>query len=174
MGQEPKIELTAEDLPRAVPEPAPARRWSATRPGDIHAPADVPWGGGFHTPGPDTGYAYKLAADADLTIDEDEDRGNVETMLVLIMSARASLFGKAPEFYFVAGLLIMAGLGGREGLPEAVLAQLAERRRYWAPRVANSKSQARALVGRLEQAMLRLSVEDLRHRLALGEVALAP
>ena len=174
MGQEPKIEIAAEDRPRAVPEPAPARRWRASRPGDIHAPSDVPWGGGFHTPGPDTGYAHKLVADADIAIDEDESRSNIETILVLVMSARASLFGKAPSPDDLDYALVLAGLGGREGLPEAVIAQLAERRRYWAPRVANSKSQARALVGRLDQEMLRLSVEDLRHRLALGEVSLAP
>lgn len=174
MGQEPRIEIAAEDRPRAVPEPAPARRWSASRPGDIHAPDDVPWGGGFHTPGPDTGYAHKLVADADLQLDEGESRDNVESVLVLIMSARASLFGKAPSSDDLDFALIMTGLGGREGLPDAVLGQLVERRRYWAPRVANSKGQARAMVGRLEPDMLRLSVEDLRHRLALGEVVLAP
>lgn len=174
MGQEPRIEITDDDRPRAVPEPAPARRWSASRPGDIHAPSDVPWGGGFHTPGPDTGYAHKLAARADLTIDADESRGNVEDMVVLVMSARASLFGKAPSADDLEYALLLAGLGGREGLPEAVLDQLADRRRHWAPRVANSKAQARALVGRLDRDELRLSVEDLRHRLALGEVSLAP
>ena len=174
MGQEPSVEIADDDRPRAVPEPAPARRWSASRPGDIHDPSQVPWGGGFHTPGPDTGYAHKLAADADLTIHADESRGNVEEMVVLIMSARASLFGKAPSPDDLDYALLLAGLGGREGLPEAVLDQLAERRRHWGPRVANSKSQARALVGGLDKENLRLSVEDLRHRLALGEVSLAP
>ncbi len=174
MGQEPRIEIADEDRPRAVPEPAQARRCSASRPGDLHAPSDVPWGGGFHTPGPDTGYAYKLAAGAEYAIDESENRGNVEAMLVLIMSARASLFGKAPSSDDLDYALVLAGLGGREGLPDSVLTQLADRRRYWAPRVVHNKSEARALVGRLDQDMLRLSVEELRHRLALGEVSLAP
>jgi hypothetical protein len=174
MGQEPTFEIRAEDRPRAELGPAPARRWSASRPGDLHAPSEVPWGGGFGTPGPDTGYAHKLAAAADVSIGDDENRHNVDAMLVLIMGARASLFGKGPSADDLDYALVLAGLGTREAIPESIIGRLAERRRYWAPRVAHSKSQARLFVGGLSAETLRFSVEDLRHRLALGEVSLAP
>ena len=60
MGQQPNMPLTMADLPRPEPHPGPARGWRAGRPGDPSSPADVPWGGAFGTPGPDTGYALRL------------------------------------------------------------------------------------------------------------------
>lgn len=174
MGQEPMIEISPGDLPRVEPEPAPARRWAPTRPGDLHTPSDVPWGSGFGTPGPDTGYALKLVGDADFEIGEDEDRHNVEHFLLLIMGARASLFGKAPSADDMQFALMLAGLDSGPEIPDAVMTRLIADRRYWAPRVAHSRSKASILVGLLSPALLRLSVEDLRHRLALGEVPLTP
>ncbi len=174
MGQEPNIEIALEDQPRTPPEPAPARRWSASRPGDLHTPADVPWGGAFGTPGPDTGYALKLASGASFELEEGESRPNVESTLVLIMGARASLFGKAPSADDLAFGLMVLGLDRREEIPEAAMARLAETRRHWGPRVAHSKAAGRGLSTRLTPELLRLSLEDLRHRLALGEVPLTP
>lgn len=90
MGQQPNLPLTVEDLPRAEPHPAPARRWRAGRPGDVASPADVPWGGAFGTPGPDAGYALRLL----------EGRSSGEGVdpraVAAVMGARASLVGRAP------------------------------------------------------------------------------
>lgn len=174
MGQEPTFEIPPGDLPRTTAQPAPALRWKATRPGDLHAPSDVPWGGAFGTPGPDSGYARKLAAGATYQLGEDESRHNVESMLVLIMGARASLFGKAPSADDLAFGLMLLGLDTREEIPGAVITRLAEGRRHWAPRVTHNQATARALVARLTPPLLELSIEDLRHRLALGEVPLSP
>lgn len=174
MGQEPKIEIAIEDMPRPVPEPAPARRWTASRPGDLHSPADVPWGGAFGTPGPDTGYALTLARGASFALSEGEDRHNVEQALLLVMGARASLFGKAPSADDLGFALLLLGLDTREEVPAAVTAQLAAGRKHWAPRLANDKWEARLFVGRLAPPLLKLSQGDLRHRLALGEVPLTP
>jgi hypothetical protein len=173
MGQEPKIEILLEDRP--IAEPGPARRWTASRPGDLHTPAEVPWGAGFGTPGPDTGYALKLASQADIELEPDEDRHNVESVLILIMSARASLFGKAPSADDLAFALLLVGLDADVGpVPAAGVTALTANRRYWAPRVAHGSAQARRLVSRLSPELLRLSVADLRHQLALGEVPLTP
>ena len=174
MGQEPKIEIPPEDLPRADPEPAPARRWKAARPGDLHAPSEVPWGGQFGTPGPDAGYALRLAAQADYALDDDETRGSVESVLVLIMGARASLFGKAPSADDLGFALMLLGLDADREIPESTTGQLAAARRYWAPRVAHSPADGRELSARLNMELLRLSHDELRHQLALGEVPLAP
>ena len=174
MGQEPTIEIRPEERPRAEPEPAPARRWSASRPGDLHAPTDVPWGGGFGTPGPDTGYAHKLAAGAEYSLGEDESRHGVDAMLAMIMAARASRFGKAPSSDDLGFALLVTGLGERDALPDEVVAGLDEHRRHWGARVAHSKAEGLRMVGLLPREILELSVEGLRHRLALGEVPLAP
>ena len=174
MGQEPTIEIPLEDLPRPTAEPAPARRWKPSRPGDLLAPADVPWGGAFGTPGPGTGYALKLASGASYELEAGESRANVESVLLLIMSARASWFGKAPSSDDLAWSLMVLGLDRQEEIPQAVMARLAESRRYWAPRVAHSNAAARRLSARLAPELFARSVVDLRHQLALGEVPLSP
>ena len=65
MGQQPNIELEIADLPRPRPAPDPARRWKPSRPGELHSPEEVPWGGAFGTTGPDTGFVYRLIAEKD-------------------------------------------------------------------------------------------------------------
>jgi hypothetical protein len=95
VGQEPNIPLKFEDLPRAVPEPAAPARWAPQRPGDFVSPDEVPWGGVFGTPGPDTGFAYKIVKNLDLPGGAHR-RSDIEAVLVAVMSARASSLGRAP------------------------------------------------------------------------------
>ncbi len=95
MGQEPNIDIGPEDLPRATPEPGAPRRWSPRRPGDLGSPAEVPWGGVFGTPGPETGYAFRIVGRLDLPGGE-HHRRDVEAVLVAVMAARASAIGRSP------------------------------------------------------------------------------
>jgi hypothetical protein len=102
--------LAIEDLPRAEPHPAPARRWQADRPGDPGSPADMPWGGAFGTPGPDTGYALRLL--------EDGGHGREEARaLAAIATARASWLGRAPVAADVeaAGIILAPALAASAG-----------------------------------------------------------
>ena len=96
MGQQPNMPLRLEDLPRPTPKTDPPRRWSPRRPGDLDSPEAVPWGGAFGTPGPDTGYALKLAASRQLDLAEGESRTDAEAALAGIAAARSSHFGRAP------------------------------------------------------------------------------
>ena len=96
MGQQPNIQLHLEDLPRPEAHPGPARRWSAGRPGDLASPEQVPWGGAFGTPGPDTGYALRLLADRPPAAAGGEGRAEVVRLVAALMAARASLLGRAP------------------------------------------------------------------------------
>lgn len=96
MGQQPNIQLELEDLPRRVAHPGPARRWSARRPGDLTVPEEVPWGGAFGTPGPDTGYALRLLADRPWALAPGESRTDAERLAAALMAARASRLGRAP------------------------------------------------------------------------------
>lgn len=95
MGQQPNIPITLADLPRATPKPAAARRWSPHRPGEITSPDEMPWGGMYGTPGPDTGYALRLLSDRDLP-GGPEHRDDVEAAILAIVSARGSALGRAP------------------------------------------------------------------------------
>ena len=95
MGQEPNMPLGVEDLPRPTPKPGIPRRWSPDRPGEVGSPAEMPWGGSFGTPGPDTGYAIRIVRSRSLPGGE-ALRGDVEAAVVAVMAARASAIGRAP------------------------------------------------------------------------------
>lgn len=169
MGQQPRIEPDPEDLPRTSLEPAPARRWRPNRPGDLAGPSEVPWGGAFGTPGPDTGYAMRLLSREELSLESGERRASVIAALAQLMAARASLFGRAPtpEDADVAALLL--GLAGADEIPGQHRQELIASRRHWAPHVARSAAAARQMVAKVPKELLLLSAEDVRHRLALGE-----
>lgn len=105
MGQQPNIPLGMEDLPRPEARPAPPRRWRAGRPGDPASPADVPWGGAFGTPGPDSGYALRL-------LEGRTAAGEEAAALAVVMSARASRLGRAPVAADVEAARIILALAG--------------------------------------------------------------
>ena len=95
MGQQPNIPITIADLPRATPKPDAPRRWRPHRPGEITSPADMPWGGLYGTPGPDTGYALRLLRGRELP-GGDEHRADVEAAILALVAARGSALGRAP------------------------------------------------------------------------------
>lgn len=55
----------------------------------------MPWGGAFGTPGPDTGFAYRIVGSLDLPGGE-YYRADVEAVVIAVMVARASAIGRAP------------------------------------------------------------------------------
>lgn len=107
MGQQPNVEIGPADKPRRSPEPDAARRWRPTRPGVITAPSQMPWGGAFGTPGPDTGYARRLIAAADLP----GRTPLLEDVIAVLMGGRASLLGRAPVMEDFEVALEILGLG---------------------------------------------------------------
>lgn len=158
MAQQPNIELDPADLPRRGLDPSPARRWSAKeKPGVITAPGQVPTGGTFGTPGPDTGWALKIIRH--MAPQQDE---NTEHVLAALMSARAASFGRAPipEDLEVAKLL--CGMG--EGLP----LQLSARARKWFHAVPHERSKGRTAVAAVDVAHLRMKPAELRQDLVVG------
>jgi hypothetical protein len=111
VGQQPNIPITLADLPRATPKPAAARRWRPDRPGDLVAPEQVPWGGAFGTPGPDTGYALRLLRQRGVDVAPGL-RDDVAAAVMAIVSARTSALGRAPvgpDIDFAVGLLDLPG-----------------------------------------------------------------
>lgn len=154
MGQQPNIELEPSDRPREVPEPAPPRLGPDARPGVITAPDQVPSGASFGRPGPDTGWAYRIIQVADLP----DRTPDLEAVLVAIMAARASSFGRAPvpEDLEVARMLL--GLGG--GRPD-----LDERRERWLEATAHEKVKGTTALAEIDRDVLRLRPEQIRSSL---------
>ena len=173
MGQQPKHEIEPKDRPRPTAQPAVPRGWKAKRPGDLHRPGDVPTSSGFGNPGPDSGYALRLAAQADLPLTSGEQRADVEVTLMHVMVARASHHGKAPSAGDLQFAIMVLGLASVDLVPAAANAKLTAARHYWAPRVGHSRSAARAMVAKLTPGLLNLELDEVRHRLALGESPLS-
>jgi len=140
VGQQPNVEVGPADRPRPVPEPGPARRWRANRPGDITSPQQMRWGGAFGTPGPDQGWAIKLVAEGDLP----GRTPLLEKVVATLMGARASLYGRAPIMEDLETAKQILGLG--EGADPGLEAQ----RNRWLEIAAHEKvpgKQALAEVG---------------------------
>lgn len=135
MAQQPNIELTPVDFPRASLETAPATR-SKFRPGMITSPDEVPRGPGFGTPGPDTGWALHILHRADIP----ERSKGLEHVLMALMSARSSHYGRAPVPEDLDVALALVGLGGHRS------EELDERRRTWIEAAAHEKSPGRTAV----------------------------
>ncbi len=95
MGQQPNVPLSIENLPRATGHPGVPQRWLPDRPGDMRTPGEVPRGGSFGNPGPDTGYALRLLRGRSLPGGEGL-RHDVEAAVAAVMAARCSALGRAP------------------------------------------------------------------------------
>ncbi|MFH1331478.1 MAG: hypothetical protein ABIJ48_12640 [Actinomycetota bacterium] len=148
MGQQPSIPLTVEDLPRPEARPAPARRWRADRPGDLASPTDVPWGGAFGTPGPDTGYALRLLADR--SVGPEESRA-----LAAVMAARASQLGRAP---------VAADAEAAESILGLALPPVSDAGGSGARAPGHGVEGLRRLLESLDPGLLAAPLEELRRR----------
>jgi len=165
VGQQPNVQLGIEDLPRAVPHPAPARRWAPSRPGDLGSPGEVPWGGAFGTPGPDTGYALRLVASREWTLEPGEDRHDVEAALGALMSARASRFGRAPTAVDAQVAELLLGLRSDGG--EAPSGPAGARVRM-VPGIAHDAAARRSLVASVDPDLLTADPATVRREVASG------
>lgn len=152
MGQQPNVDIEPADRPRRNPEPGPARRWRPTRPGVITAPEQMPWGGAYGTPGPDTGYALKLLAGADLPF----RTPLLEDVVATLMGARASLLGRAPIIEDLEVAREILGLG-QDSSP-----QLDAQRERWLEVAAGEKIPGKKTLAEIDPALLRSKPEGVR------------
>lgn len=159
MGQQPNIQLHLEDLPRPEAHPGPARRWSAGRPGDLAAPEQVPWGGAFGTPGPDTGYALRLLADRAPAAAGGEGRAEVVRLVAALMAARASLLGRAPVIGDAEVAEMILGLRAEEAAATESLRRFS----------GHGAEGLRHLLEAIDPASLAAPVDEVRRRWASGE-----
>lgn len=162
MGQQPNVQLQLEGLPRREPHPGPARRWAARRPGDLAGPQEVPWGGAFGTPGPDTGYAWHLLAGRPVALAPGESRADAERLAAVLMAARASRFGRAPVVgdADVAEMILGLRVGGPAGADPAPV------RRHLSAHGADVLSR---LLAAVDPDLLVAAPAEVQRRWAAGE-----
>ncbi len=133
--------------------------WVPDRPAEIRTPARLirP---GFGTPGPDQGFALRLARrmEEDLVLAEGEEAEDVVMGVALLASRRAGLFGRAPSIYDVTAGCDLWGF--RDEAPADLVA---ERRRVFSA-VSHNYGGQRALVDTVPEDVLRLAPDDIAGR----------
>ncbi|MGI9118672.1 MAG: hypothetical protein ACR2G7_00805 [Acidimicrobiales bacterium] len=148
VGQQPR---------RGMPLP-PSPAWAADRPADL-GPAQ-PTGTSFGNPGPDQGYALKLArhfADR-LVLAEDEHAEDAVAGCLGVALRRASIFGRAPVIYDLDIAFTLWGF-----LADAP-PDLVELRRPLFQVAAHAYWDQRAIVDGLPEATLRLTPAEVKQR----------
>ena len=131
--------------------------WTTTRPAELVVPA-MPRGRTTGTPGPDSGFALRLAKrfEHELRLHEGESEHDVVLGVALVAAKRAALFGRAPCVYDVRFALDLWGFLGEVPPERATL------RRAAFSSVSHDYVAQRALVDSVPEDTLRLSPEQAR------------
>ena len=158
MGQQPNIELEPSDAPRSVTEPGTPAGWKPGRPGDIGSPDDLPWGGVFGRPGPDTGWALKLIRRAEF--DRSARATEIEAVAATVSGARASLFGRAPTPADVEVALTLLGMRP-DGLSPDTIADLAHRRQEGLDHAAHEIRKGTSFLAHVPAEHLEADAQEL-------------
>jgi hypothetical protein len=157
------VPVLPQDRPRRPEQLPPARPWVADRPGDfLHQRAAQPTGALLGSPGPDLGYALKLATSlGDRVRVRGEGRHDVDAGCVAVAMKRSALFGRAPVIFDLE-----VGYGVWGFLTDDPPAELVA---FRAPRfegAAHRYHDQRAIVDRVPEATLRLTPAQVQERLA--------
>lgn len=161
MAQPDYVPLSTADKVRA-PERLPVPdAWRPDRPAELLGNTH-PTGDRLGTPGPDQGYALKLARlfEGRLVLAPGEHHADAVAGCVAVAMKRAALFGRAPVVYDLD--LAFALWGFQEGAPADLVAFRtplfqAAAHHYW---------DQRGIVDRVPSETLRLSPAQVRERLS--------
>ncbi len=128
--------------------------WTTSRPAELVVPS-VARGRSIGTPGPDAGFALRLARrfEHELTLGEGESEHDVVLGVALVAAKRAALFGRAPSIYDVRFALDLWGF-----LTDAP-PELRETRRALFSSISHDYVAQRGLVDSIPEEILRLSPE---------------
>ncbi|HLI15395.1 MAG TPA: hypothetical protein VKV23_04995 [Acidimicrobiales bacterium] len=153
--------ILVEDEVRPTTRLAPPRPWTFHRPAEV-LPARPPWRRGGGVPGPDQGYALRLARRLEdrLVLEPGEHREDVVAGIVAIAMRRAARAGRAPV---LADLELAAELFGF--LSDAP-SDLVEHRRAAFAGVAHDYGRRRELAASVPEESLALTPETARAKLA--------
>ena len=161
MPQPEYVPVQAEDEVRPVERLPPPKRWVPDRPGDQHG-ADRPAGRGMGVPGPDQGYALRLArrfeGRLELAPGESEEDAVVGCLGVALK--RAALFGRAPVIHDLELAFVLWGFAGDAPADLVEFRQVLFRsgsHHYW---------EQRMIADCVPESTLRLSALEVHARLA--------
>ena len=149
------------DMPRTKVKLPPPDSWKASRPGDLKGPP--PLGPKFGRPGPDQGYALKLAHDHfrdRLELSEGELADDAVAGCVTVGLKRAAMYGRAPVIHDLDLAFTLWGYLG--GAP----AELVGFRRSLFEGARNHYWEQRAIVDLVPESTLQLTPAQVRERLA--------
>jgi hypothetical protein len=129
--------------------------WTTSRPAELVVPA-VRRGRSIGTPGPDSGFALRLAKrfEHELKLTEGESTEDVVLGVALVASKRAALFGRAPSVYDVRFALNLWGF-----LDDVPPGRAAERRAAFSS-ISHDYVAQRALVDSVPEEALRRTPEE--------------
>lgn len=136
------------------------RPWTQDRPAELRFPVR-PGGRGRGAPGPDQGYALRLARRVAerLRLQAGETEEDVVVGTALLASRRAAIFGRAPTVHDID--LAVALWGFLEDDPSQ---RLVETRRLAFSSASRDYAVQRALVDRVPETVLRLTASDVTAR----------
>lgn len=155
MAQQPNVEITDAERPRAALQPGVAVKWRADKPGIPTGPTATPGGGYYGTTGPDPGWGMRLVNQSDLP-DDDPDVRKVLSGLVM---ARAAALGRAPVKEDLEAALILCGYD--EDPPVDVV----QRRKRWLDASAHEQRPGATAVTEVDKETLMMKPERLRYAL---------
>ncbi len=155
MAQQPNVEITDAERPRAVLQPGVAVKWRADKPGIPSGPTATPGGGYYGTTGPDPGWGMRLVNQSDLP-DDDPDVRKVLSGLVM---ARAAALGRAPVKEDLEAALILCGYD--EDPPVDVV----QRRNRWLDASPHEQRPGATAVAEVDKETLMMKPERLRYAL---------
>lgn len=130
--------------------------WTTSRPAELVVPA-VRRGRSVGTPGPDSGFALRLARrfEHDLVLREGESEHDVLLGAALVAAKRAALFGRAPSIYDVRLALNLWRFLESDVPPDMRMS-----RRALFSSVSHDYVAQRALVDSVPDDVLRLTPEE--------------
>jgi hypothetical protein len=152
------VPTTLEEQPRTGLPIPPAAGWLAARPGE--SGVELPTGDGFGVPGPDQGYALKLARRFTdrLQVVAPETADDAIAGGLAVATKRASLFGRAPVVHDLGIAFRIWGLLGDAP------AELVATRHPLFPSASHHYDQQRAIADAVPEATLRLTHQEVDRR----------
>ena len=158
MPQPEYVPVRAADEVRPVERLPPPRRWKPDRPGDLATPGPGRYMG---VPGPDQGYALRLARQFHglLTLTEGEHEEDAIAGCLGVALKRAALFGRAPVVHDLELAFVLFGYA--QDSP----ADLVEFRRPLFRGAGHEYWDQRAITDLVPESSLQLSAEEAHDRL---------
>ncbi len=163
MGQQPNIELSLSEHPIGELQRAAERRWIQSRPGEITSPSDVPSGGSFGRPGPDTGWGLRMIRA--MRFDRGKRPRDLEVLLNALAGARASHARRGPTRQDVEVALALVGLHEDPRQSKEAAARLEELREKWLDYLAHDPWPGRSALADIPLDLLMDTPPTVRARL---------